>query len=69
MRVAKVLGRFKVAKHFRITITDDSFHYQRNAEKIVFSEIAPLRGSARSAVSFSKNKSPGETDRRRYAGP
>ncbi len=34
MRVGKVLGRFKVAKHFRITISDESFHYQRNAEKI-----------------------------------
>ncbi|MBW2308291.1 MAG: hypothetical protein JRG73_15300 [Deltaproteobacteria bacterium] len=34
MRVGKVLGRFKAAKHFRITITDDSFLYQRNAEKI-----------------------------------
>ena len=34
LAAGKFINRFKVAKHFRITITDDSFHYQRNAEKI-----------------------------------
>jgi hypothetical protein len=34
MRVAKALARFKMAKHFTVTITDDSLSYQRNSEKI-----------------------------------
>ena len=34
MRVGKVLGRFKVGKHFIVTIEDDRFHYQRNGERI-----------------------------------
>ena len=34
MRVGKVLGRFKVAKHFITTITEDTFTYQRNTERI-----------------------------------
>lgn len=34
MRVGKVLGRFKVGKHFIITITDDRFHYQRDHVRI-----------------------------------
>lgn len=42
VRVGKVLGRFKVGKHFDTTITDDSFSYQRNQEKI--DEEAQLDG-------------------------
>ena len=34
LRVGKVLNRFKVAKHFELTITDHQFSYQRNAESI-----------------------------------
>lgn len=34
LRVGKVLGKFKMAKHFRITITDDSFAYERDAARI-----------------------------------
>jgi len=34
MRVGKVLGRFKVAKHFILTMTDDRFQYKRNTERI-----------------------------------
>jgi len=34
VRVGKVLGRFKVAKHFCLTITDTRFAYQRDAERI-----------------------------------
>jgi transposase len=34
LRVGKVLGRSKVAKHFRTTITDDSFSYERDLERI-----------------------------------
>jgi transposase len=34
MRVGNVLGRFKMAKHFRLTITDDAFHYERDQARI-----------------------------------
>lgn len=34
IRVGKVLGRFKVGKHFRYEITDDDFQYQRDEENI-----------------------------------
>ena len=34
LRVGKVLGRFKVGKHFRLTITDHSFHYERHQQAI-----------------------------------
>ena len=34
LRVGKVLGRFKVGKHFRLAITDHGFTYQRDEEAI-----------------------------------
>jgi len=34
LRVGKVIGRFKMAKHFNFTITDDSFRYQRDEQAI-----------------------------------
>lgn len=34
LRVGKVLGRFKMAKHFTLTIADDQFRYERNAAGI-----------------------------------
>ena len=34
LRVGKVLGRFKMSKHFCIQINEDRFHYERNLEKI-----------------------------------
>ncbi len=34
LRVGKVLGRFKMAKHFELTITDTSFTYVRKIEAI-----------------------------------
>ena len=34
LRVGKVLGRYKVAKHFDIEITEESFSYQRNTDSI-----------------------------------
>lgn len=34
MRVGKVLGRFKVGKHFMITITDETFRFERDQDKI-----------------------------------
>jgi transposase len=34
LRVGKIVGRFKVGKHFKFDITDTSFGYQRDAEGI-----------------------------------
>ncbi len=34
LRVGGVIGRFKVAKHFRLRITDHGFGYQRDPERI-----------------------------------
>lgn len=34
LRVGKVLGRFKVGKHFEMEIGEDSFTYRRNTERI-----------------------------------
>lgn len=34
LRVGKVLQRFKVGKHFRVTITDDAFEYARHDARI-----------------------------------
>ena len=34
-RVARVINRFKMEKHFLFTITDDSFRYERNQTSIV----------------------------------
>ena len=33
-RVGRVANKYKVAKHFEWTITDDSFHFERKAERI-----------------------------------
>jgi hypothetical protein len=42
LRVGKVLGRFKMAKHFRLEIEEEGFHYARHAEAIA--EEAALDG-------------------------
>jgi transposase len=34
LRVGKVLGRFKMGKHFKLTIEDDSFRYERDTSAI-----------------------------------
>jgi len=34
VRVGKVIGRFKVGKHFRLEIAEGRFHFERNAEQI-----------------------------------
>lgn len=34
LRVGKVLGRFKMGKHFKLTIEDDSFRYERDEQAI-----------------------------------
>lgn len=42
LRLGRVLGRFKMGKHFQLTITDDSFSYRRNPSSIA--EEAALDG-------------------------
>jgi transposase len=42
LRVGKVIGKFKVAKHFEISITDEGFSYQRKEASIA--EEAALDG-------------------------
>jgi hypothetical protein len=32
--VGKIINRYQVAKHFHLQITDNSFRYERNSEKI-----------------------------------
>jgi transposase len=34
LRVGRVLGRFKMGKHYRIQIEEDSFHYERKPDNI-----------------------------------
>jgi hypothetical protein len=34
LRVGKVLGRFKMKKHFRLDITDEALHYERDPKRI-----------------------------------
>lgn len=34
LRVGKVIGKYKVGKHFEITITDEAFSYRRNSARI-----------------------------------
>lgn len=34
LRVGRVLGRFKMGKHFRLKITEESFHYERDQSRI-----------------------------------
>lgn len=34
LRVGKLMGRFKMGKHFKLTITDDNFQYERDVEAI-----------------------------------
>jgi transposase len=34
VRIGKVLGRFKMAKHFKLTIADDSFRFERDEKAI-----------------------------------
>jgi transposase len=34
LRVGKVMGRFKMAKHFKLAIADNQFHYERDQQAI-----------------------------------
>jgi hypothetical protein len=42
LRVGKLIGRFKMAKHFKLTLTEDRFAYERDRERI--EEEAALDG-------------------------
>lgn len=42
LRVGKIIGRFKMQKHFRLHITDESFRFERDEERIA--EEAALDG-------------------------
>lgn len=53
-RVGKVLNRFKVGKHFILTITEESFSYQRDAVRIA--EEAALDGIYVIRTSVSKEE-------------
>ena len=52
LRVGRVLGRFKVGKHFKLTIEEDRFSYRRNlnaiAEEAALDGIYVIRTSLRS---------------------
>jgi len=66
LRVGRVLGRFKMKKHFHLEITDDRFRYARDAERIareaaldgiyvIRTSVAPERLSAEDAVRHYKS--------------
>jgi transposase len=68
LKVGRVLGRSKVAKHFEVTISDESFSYQRNEERIrqeatldgfyvVRTSVAASRMAAEQVVSTYKSLS------------
>jgi hypothetical protein len=61
MRVGKVLGRFKVAKHFVIHITEESFTYERNASRIAQKEALDGIYVIRTSVTDSALLSPEQT--------
>jgi hypothetical protein len=47
VRVGRVLGRFKMAKHFRYEITDAAFRFERDPERIENEAALDGRGSSR----------------------
>jgi hypothetical protein len=47
IRVGKVVGRYKMAKHYLLDITNDTFTFTRNTDQITAE--AALTGSAPSA--------------------
>jgi hypothetical protein len=66
LRVGKVINRFKVAKHFRIEITEESFRYERKEEKIA--EEAALDGIYVIRTSMPAEALDAETTVRAYKG-
>ena len=66
LRVGKVMNRFKVAKHFRIEITEESFRYERDEEKIA--QEAALDGIYVIRTSVPAEALDAETTVRAYKG-
>jgi hypothetical protein len=66
LRVGKVVNRFKVAKHFRIEITEESFRYERKEEKIA--EETALDGIYVIRTSMPAEALDAETTVRAYKG-
>lgn len=77
LRVGKVLGRFKMAKHFEIEIGDDGFSYHRSEERIaqeaaldgiyvIRTSVAPAQLSTEAVVEAYKGLSAVERAYRSY---
>ena len=66
LRVGKVINRYNVAKHFCLTITDNSFSYQRDEEKIAAE--ARLDGLYIIRTSVTENVMPSDAVVRAYKG-
>jgi transposase len=64
LRVGKVIGRFKMGKHFRIEITDSSFSYERDQQHI--EEEAVLDGIYVVRTSLSQDRMTAEEAVRSY---
>jgi hypothetical protein len=64
--VGRVLGRFKVAKHFRLTLTDTTFAYERDAARIAAE--AALDGIYVLRTSVPAERLPAEQTVRAYKG-
>ena len=57
IRLGRVFARSKMGKHFRYTITDDSFEFERNNENIERVK-RPLTASISSELALPKRPSP-----------
>jgi hypothetical protein len=66
LRVGKVLGRFKVGKHFRLQITENRFRYERNEARIT--EEAALDGIYVIRTSMAKESLGAQDAVRSYKG-
>ena len=64
LRVGKLINKYKVAKHFNLEITEESFSYTRNAQKIA--EEAALDGLYVIRTSVSKEAMTAESSVRAY---
>lgn len=66
VRVGRVIDKYKVAKHFKLTITEDSFSYERDEEKI--NEEAALDGIYIIRTSLPEEESSASDTVRAYKG-
>jgi hypothetical protein len=58
LAVGKVIGRRKVAKHFDLSITDDSLTFERNHPETAAPPCAPVLSEGRHASDLTKCPSP-----------